>query len=822
MFWRGARSRRTETSSGLSLATLILVLAAWMPACRAREDSVVAPGVSQTAASVTDRTRLALHGHVQRADGSTATNVRARLVHGLRAPAEELERGIGDRDDMQVPVAPDGTIEVRLDVPFGAPRVLELRADDAAARWVWLDAARSNQGLGTIELQLAGELEVAVVDETGDAEVRAHAVAGVGEFLEGPDGTVVFARSARATCDRGRALLRGLSPGEQEFEARSITGAVLARGRAHVAAGERGRVVLGPAPPLPRDRVFVEIELPIGVWIDSRSDAVELVANDGKRAVPQWVGGKTTDRHVQTCAFLHVPDAPHTLRIHDRRFLPWSMDDVRPGMRIRAKPRGPCTVALHFAARDDRALRAGLACRIELNHSASTGICETRTITTTERGCVLDGLLCGSWKITVDHPLHRPASLTVSDLVPGETRDVQLELEPGRILHGIVADDSEEGARVRPTLLVTALSPAELAAHRPGAPVVAARSLATKQGERFVIDRLPADASVLLVCAGPCYEGVFPLPSGDDGLSAEQPFVLHVPRLRSIVARIARTRELDSPSNKLDFSGYLAYAARVTEVGAATERVVIERSRAVSLGCDGTIVFEGVERGEYDLWIAPPMSEASDADLARPDAQTLVHAGRVRVGDEDTEPVVLELGERALGCVALQLNIPGLSDVHAAFCDLEGRTCSHGLVSSQGTDARVPLPPGTYSLSLFSLAPRWAITFDELVVVRPGERTALRQIVRLVRGRVRFEDEESGFVASGSRLALRTQTAPAIAGRETFPVVMGPSGEVELELPEGRFEVLDSAVPSDGRERIRGAFVWPPLGDLPLVVRLKP
>lgn len=786
------------------------------------------PTVRPWSSTTNEDAELHLRATVQVAGGIPASNVHARLLSALRSPDEVYSRHALDVDAVGVPVGELGAIDARLRVPFGGTRVLEVGADDGATRWIWLEDARSALDLGTIEVAHAGALDVLVLDESGALAGSTASVSTVGDFLRGPDGTFVFARAARAPCEAGRAVLRGLPAGEVELEARSQRGIPIARAKAVVRAGATVAVTLGPNGFSTGRRLLVDVVLPADSQRDAWPDSIVLTASDGSQRTARVIclGGGAS--WTLLYAFHGLDDGEHELTIRAPGFVPWRRSGLRPGERVRAELRGPSAIRVSLVERDGSTIVTGLPARLEFARKHDGVFVFHRSVTTTEAESTVEGLLPGSYSIVARHPLHELGTGLVAELADGETRDVRIKLDPGRQLHGRIVNADGAPRSYADQLDVLALTLEQWKEWWRGGVIDRAQRAEMESEGHFSFSQLTAGARGVLVEVGPWYSCAFELHDGE-GLLESAPRVFQLPVLTSLGGRIPSALGVHLGSASL----YLQPLRHEGEVGESAEfdelRLPMEPAharitdprKATRIEHDGSFLVNSVPLGEYALWLSLPLSELDDRDLGAKGALNALRIGRAVVDDPRGFFDVFELGHDSPGAVRVRWKSDDARPMHVEFLDGAGHICTRAAVIPDGRPLYVALFPGTYTVRLVSDNSGWSHTLGRELEIPTGKVVDLEPRLAVSEGLVEFLDSVDSSPMAGADFALCTRGEPAILEREAIEFRTNAEGRSRFTLLSGVYSVFGPGAKSAREPRAIAKFEWPPIGSKPLVVRVR-
>jgi hypothetical protein len=611
-------------------------------------------------------------------------------------------------------------------------------------------AADADAELGIFKLTKAAQVEIAWLDRTGRPATGIDCCEPVSLTMSVPAETGVQRHAIggqRHELQRGIARFGSIAPGVCEFIVTSNQGSFVSP-PVRLAAGETYQLRFQTSFAPEESTLVVAAATYYGVPPPDPS-RVELRPKQGGTALhPQW--------HERGYIFYGLREGIYELRVDDPRFRDVASLEVSPGHSgAMLFLKGDCDVQV--LATDRATGEAIPSLRGDIRYIGSLPPDDTERF---ELAPLCRGLPATSYRIAVGAEGYECSVVAVHDLHPGETRVVQVSLDPrveprgtARIAGRVSGVDAGAPFRVNCYKLRAGETRLPL---DPDSRREADFAAPGSDDGTFSLDGLPPGRYSVVAVNGSRYAAVHGIELGpaESSTALQLAFerasltgrvMLHPDdrgRGGSVVARSAFGRE----SAELAEDG----TYQLDSLGAGAWQIVVSPTRDSEDTFAGTVVLSGGEIRRMDL----------DA--------TGFGTGEIRVRMTCNGQPAPHGAVRAIRSGAGEFESP------PAECDGDGVAVLRAI------------PAGTYSLTATSRGGAWVWTRPETVDVRRGETSQTDLDVPLARGAIEFTD------ASGSPVALASVELCYISAPDPDYLVLqrrARSSRFEVELPPGAIRV---------------------------------
>jgi hypothetical protein len=496
--------------------------------------------------------------------------------------------------------------------------------------------------------------------------------------------------------------------------------------------------------------------------------------------------------------FEGVAPGDHTIWIEDDKFLPWSADGVRGGALVEATLKGNARVRLSVQDAESRAPLERYSVHVRLNEDGWHSKPPVRILGEEEvapDGGAIDGLLPIQQTLVVSCEGYAEASVDDIDLLPGETRAIEVLMTRGSTVSGVVVQEyrSEDSAPVLVRLVPRGSAgnrELELLDSEKGAGTRLTR--ADFVSGRFSFEHVVRGKYLVQAARSLTVHSAIEEVEVKDGEPAAE-LELHLPSEATLKGRVLAPSGTDLQSMHL----YMLPEDFVGEVNGFVPSQAWQRRLRVPIDADG----------QYATGPLPPGTLR--VQLGRPDThlpngygvgRRSTMAKKVDLGQVVLEPGVenvqdFDISEYAPGSVRIRANLQGgtATDVVVDVCrilssntrrfDTEGGA----LLDADGSALVGLLLPGSYLVMVRELDRNWYWLAPIRVEVASGQETHFECDIQLVRARVVV-----GWLGAGAdvpRGELRVQQEFGELVTRPVTVVPDTEGAVELELPRGRYLV---------------------------------
>jgi len=439
-----------------------------------------------------------VRGRLLRAEGAPAAGTRLVLRAGrvfLSQPGSLAGLAEASTEARATRADDEGRFALRIQPAQHVGYDLEL-VDALARRWELPPlVAGGVLDLGDLVLARGGSIRGELVDARGAAlpqngwTVLANAEAtGTAVDPAGPATVADVSLSVTVDPTTGAFELLDLPPGEYELEAcHALAGPSEATPVALEAGGEVHVTLTHAGPDLSRR---LRLDLGGSARIGALPEPAQLLLRAANGAT--WSAEPLADAPL-SFVFDGLADGPLTLRIDDPRYRAWSRDGLEAGTRVAAELAGSATLVVDVLAAatgssiDLFTLRAR---RLEERVGYSDRVWHLGDEPLP--GGRIEGVVPGSYALTVSAEGHGDGAVEVTALAPGETRRVVVQLGPATWLSGRIEAPGGAPAAGRELRLFPASLAPERRALRP--PLRTART----SGDGTFRLQLPAGGSFWL------------------------------------------------------------------------------------------------------------------------------------------------------------------------------------------------------------------------------------------------------------------------------------------------------------------------------------
>lgn len=517
--------------------------------------------------------------------------------------------------------------------------------------------------------------------------------------------------------------------------------------------------------------------------------------------------------------FEDVPDGSYTITMDDPRYVSVVLEDIEPGpVPVLIRRKASSGLLLTVVDAEDGSIISSYTYN---GDAAGSGRENEPTF-------LIEGLRSGrDVEYRIGAPGYAEAVGELEPLQPGEIRSVRIELTPPGRIHGVVRFENGEPA---PSTKVSLYLPAE--ADDSSASIFLPETVHTGGRSRYRLERESKDTDT---------SGYFEFP----GLSSDRYILLAKSPTGLITVRDsihidASDREpeveltlppgvslhgrVHGPEGSVGSPLWLFFGADYSDVPVFKFVARSTKGAGFEIDVDGSYRTTWLPPGRLHVW-------AGLDEYARPRIEAL-ELGPIDLSAPGVVRRDFDLGEEYPGTLDIRVRVNGEPSIarDVSILAMESSKNIHvndwlqGAVDQKPTDSegrlRLPLFGGQYRVAIVDS--RWVHMLPNPVPVHPGETESITIDVALFAATIQVVDAATGDALRDAEVLVRTKGL-GNAGRAAN--LTDPQGHLELELPEGEYELY--LAPKLGSDPTRQGSLpkaelrWTAAGPEPAVLRFE-